>query len=119
MLAPFGDEARAVASFRFQPLAGFDGRNSPSRAATRRCAVVADRTGSYRGNVAGAVYRSAVDHAGSNLVLWRWNTRKDDRAQVIDPLAPRNQRSWNWGCITPERLGSMVISGYYHAHRYG
>lgn len=45
---------------------------------------------------AGAVYHSAVDPSGSNLVMWRWNTGKGDRVQVIDPLAdlPRNQYSW-------------------------
>ena len=37
-------------------------------------------------NVPGAIYPSAVDRAGSNLVLWRWNSSRDDRVEVLDPL---------------------------------
>lgn len=46
--------------------------------------------------VAGAIYPSAVDPHGTNVVLWQWNTGKADRVEVIDPLAdlPKTQASW-------------------------
>lgn len=45
---------------------------------------------------AGAIYPSAVDPSGSNIVLWRWNERQGAKVTVIDPLEdlPRDQRSW-------------------------
>lgn len=49
--------------------------------------------------LAGAIYPSAVDPIGTNLVLWRWNTATDDKVEVLDPLddLPADQRSWQRG----------------------
>lgn len=50
-----------------------------------------------RAEGAAGVRVPSVQLAGVNLVLWRWNDRRNRRVTPIDPLddLPRDQRSWS------------------------